>query len=481
LRLFVCKMKGRIALLVCFVSSISLFSQDSIRLKKRITAELNPKSIVHNSDGLFAVQNMSEPHNVTFFNRNFEAVAHVHDDVDLSKFDTARNSIMTWGSPTAGTFTDVGRYYWLSNYEMEGGNFTNAPCENCSGKNYDHSFIYKINTWTFKVEKVVEVGSAPKNIASSDALKIVVVSNWSSGNIHVINSKTNKIIKQIEVGKFPSGIAIHQSKKKIYVALMGEKRIAVIDMRNWQISYIENVGNALHSLALDEKKNVLFASLNAEGKVAKINLNNNAIQYLKCGKEPQNISLTSDGKFLFVINSGDNTLAKIKSDSLLLKQKVRASKKPNGLCIDEKKGEIWVTCSNGEIDIFGDKNILKRSAYEIYLASLVNKPNKKEEVYLPEIKEEEIIEKKTVPQVQTKKTNTSSTEAWIAVAGSFKSKENADKFREEIRSKGYVSEVLERENGMYLVTFGSSIHHKEIEDLVEEVKKDGMQVYITKR
>jgi YVTN family beta-propeller protein len=467
--------------LVCLFSS-TLTAQDSLRLKKRIAEDIAPKNICHSGDGLFAVQNSNDPHNVSFFNRNYEKLGMVYDDVDLSKFDPSRESMMTWGSPTAGAFTNAGKYYWLSNFAMEGGSFTNAPCENCSGKNYDRSFVYKINTWNFKVEKVIEVGSAAKNIASSDALKLVVVSNWTSGNIHIISSKTNKVIKAIELGKFPSGIAIDESRKKIYVALMGEKRIASIDLRNYQISYIENVGSALNQLCIDEKNNVLFVSLNAEGKIAKINLKNYDIKYLKCGREPQNMALSSDAKFLFVVNNGDNTLVKIKTDSLLLKQRVRTSKKPNGVCIDEKKGEVWVACGGGEINVFGDKNILKLSPYDSYVASLVNKNSKKKEevVYLPEIKEEP-VEKKTTNVSVSKKGDNNSGDAWIAVAGSFKEKKNAETFRDEIRAKGYISEVLERDNGLYLVTFGSSINKREIEELAEEVKKDGMQVYITKR
>lgn len=474
-------MKNIFSLLLVYLFSTSLLAQDSLRLKKRISDDISPKNICHSGDGLFAVQNSNDPHNVSFYNRNYDKLGLVYDDIDLSKFFSTRSSMMSWGAPVAGTFTNAGKYYWLSNFAMEGASFSNAPCENCSGKNYDHSYLYKINTWNFKIEKVIEVGSAPKNIASSDALKLVVVSNWTSGNIHIISSKTNKVIKAIELGKFPSGIAIDESRKRIYVALMGDKKIAAIDLRNYQISYIENVGNALNQLCFDEKTNSLFVSLNSDGKIAKINLKNNEIKYLKCGKEPQNMALSSDGKYLFVVNNGDNMLVKIKTDSLLIKQKVRTSKKPNGVCIDEKKGEVWVACGGGEINVFGDKNILKLSAYDSYIASLVNKNSKKEEVvYLPEIKEEP-VEKKTNSTAAQKKGENNSGEAWIAVAGSFKEKTNADKFRDEIRAKGFISEVLERENGFYLVTFGSSVNKKEIEELAEEVKKDGMQVYITKR
>jgi YVTN family beta-propeller protein len=472
-------MKHFVLYILLFLST-ALFSQDSLRLKRRITDDIFPKSVVHSGDGLFAAQNKNA-HSINFYNRNYETVAVVYDDIDLSKFDTSYNSIMTWGAPEEGTFSDVGKYYWVSNFKMEGGNFKNAPCESCSGKNYDASFVYKINTWNFKIEKVVEVGSGSKAIASNDALKMIAVANYSSGDVHIINSKTNKVIKQLNVGKYPSAIVFHQSKKQIYVALAGEKNIAVVNTKNWQISYLENVGSSIYDLCLDEKKNILYASLKEDGKVVKINLNNNATQYLKTGREPRSITLNSDGKYLYVVNYGDNSAVKIKTDSLLLKQKVRTAKQPVGISIDEKKGDIWVACLGGEINVFGDKNLLKKSAYDKYLASLMGKPSEKETtVYLPEIKEEIVVEKKEVI-VPKKKTESGKSEAWIAVAGTFREKENAKNLQEQLMQKGYLSEVLERDNGMYMVTYGSAINRKEIDDLAEEVKSDGMQVIITRR
>ena len=460
--------------------SSTLLSQDSLRLKRRISDDIFPKSVVHSGDGLFAAQNKNA-HSINFFNRNYETVGVVYDDIDLSKFDTAYHSIMTWGAPEEGTFSDFGKYYWVSNFKMEGGNFKNAPCESCSGKNYDHSFVYKINTWNFKIEKVVEVGSGSKAIVANDALKMIAVANYSSGDIHIISSKTNKVIKQLNVGKYPSAIAYHQNKKQIYVALAGEKNIAVINIKNWQISFIENVGYSINDLCLDEKKNTLYASLKEDGKVVKINLNNKATQYAKTGREPRTIALSSDGKYLYVVNYADNSVVKIKTDSMLLKQKVRTAKQPVDISIDEKKGDIWVACISGEIDVFGDKSLLKKSAYDKYIASLMSKPSEKETtVYLPEIKEEIVVEKKQVIAPK-KKTETSKSDAWIAVAGTFREKENAKNLQEQLMQKGYISEVLERDNGMFMVTYGSAVNRKEIDDLAEEVKSDGMQVIITRR
>jgi len=475
-------MRFTIFFLLFSLHSIFVFSQDSLLLRYRINGEILPKSIVHSGDGLFAMSNMTSVHNISFFNRNYEQVAQSYDDVDLSKYDTSHTSMINWGAPVNGVFSDYGKYYWVVNQQMEGSGFNKAGCESCSGKNYDNSYIYKVNTWNYKVEKVIAVGAFPKYIAANDVLKIVVVSNYTSGDIHVINNKTGQNIKQVNVGKFPCGVAIHSTAKKIYVALFGEKRIAVIDMFSWQVSYIENIGNGLRDMRMDEKNNVLYVTIQEEGKVAKISLTNNKIQYVKVGNQPKALVLSNDGKSIYVANYGDHTVMKIKTDSMTVKHKARTAKNPNGITFDDKKGELWVSCNGGEVDVYLDKSAVKKSTANQYLASLFGKSKIEKKVErvepIPEIKEEP-------KEIKTEKKETRiklpEKEAWIAVAGTFRDKENAEQYKNEIHSQGYVSEVIERENGIYLVTYGSSTNKQEIEDLVKEVKSYGGDVYITKR
>ena len=445
---------------------LSLFSQDSIFFKHKITEGVTPKSIVHSGDGLFAAQNMMYKHTVTFYDRNYRNISTVHDDVDLSKYDTSKISMMNWGAPVEGTFSDKGKYYWITNYQMNGGNYNKPGCDLCSGKNYDKSYVYKINTWTYKVEKAVEVGSVPKFIAANDLLKIVVVSNWTSGDVTLIDSYTNKVLKQVSVGKFPRGIAVSPTKKKIYVSLMGERRIAVIDVLTYQVTYIENVGTALRHLCLDEAKGLLYVSIQDEKKVAKINLVDNSVTYVEVGKAPRSMTLTADGKFLYVVNYGENTFSKIKTDSLKVTNKIKTAANPIGIAVDEKKGEIWVACYVGEIDIFQDASIAKGRAYQKYVSDV-----------LAEQKKMIKIEKKK--KIKEENQNIGG-ELWYAVAGVFKDKNNAIRLRDELISKGYSAEIVNGKNGMNQVIYGKGTMDQ-VMNLMEQIRKKGGEVWMKRR
>lgn len=494
---------------VCFLSSffftLTLYSQDTLIFKKRITDNLNPKSIVHSGDGLFAAQNMMYKHTVTFFDRNYNTVYTVHDDVDLSKFDSTKKSMMHWGAPVEGTYSDHGKYYWVSNYMMQGEGYNNPGCDICDGKNYDNSYVYKINTWNFQIEDVVEVGSVPKYIEANDQLKIVVVSNWTSGDIHVISTITNEVIKKISVGDFPRGIAISPAKNKIYVALMGETRIAIIDMKTWQLNYIINVGVALRHLCLDEKGGFLYVSINDEGRIGKINLTDYSITYCPTGKAPRSMALTADGKYLYVVNNLENTVSKIATETFKVVHKAKTGEHPIGVTLDEKMGDVWVACYTGSLMIYHDPTIVKDNEWMALFESFFElKPSAKMEVK-PKVEPEKIIEKpvEIIAKVESKKVEPAkaevkkevkpiddvsadlvdmhSKEDWIIVAGSFKSKDLAERYHQQIIEDGYKSEVLLKKNGFYLITCGSSPTREGIEKLLKKVKQDYGEVWIAKR
>ncbi|MFM7022849.1 MAG: SPOR domain-containing protein [Flavobacteriales bacterium] len=477
--------------------TVSLHSRDTLIFKKRITDNLNPKSIVHSGDGLFAAQNMMYKHTVTFFDRNYNTVYTVHDDVDLSRFDSTKKSMIHWGAPVEGTYSNFGKYYWVSNYNMVGEGYNNPGCDACDGKNYDKSYVYKINTWNFQIEDAVEVGSVPKFIEANDQLNIVVVSNWTSGDIHVISTLTDKVIRKVNVGDFPRGIVINPTRNKIYVALMGETRIAEVDMKTWKVNYIVNVGVALRHLCLDEKGDLLYVSINNEGRVAKIKLSDYSITYCETGKAPRSMSLTSDGKYLFVVNNLENTISKINTESFTMVHKAKTGEHPIGVTLDEKMGDVWVACYTGSIMIYHDPSMVKEGNFldELIAGLFEDKPVVKTEPK-PEIKVEE--PKKEVEKTEPQKIETPKEEPkpvndvteelvdnsksdWIIVAGSFKNKVLAEKYHEQIIEDGYKSEILLKKNGFYLITCGSAPTREKIEALMKKVKQDYGEVWIAKR
>ena len=71
--------------------------------------------------------------------------------------------------------------------------------------------------------------------------------------------------------------------------------------------------------------------------------------------------------------------------------------------------------------------------------------------------------------------------SWMLQVGSFSSRNNADKYRDELRKKGYTAQVIpESSKGktIYTVRIGPDLSKQRMEKLRDELKKQGIDGYI---
>ena len=345
---------------VCF--GIFLFSfhnpihaQDStLRLKKVIRGGLSPKSVVHSGNGLFFAQNMMYSHTVRVYNRDYELVKTISDQVKPKDFgiDTITGTLS--GSPVEAAFSHDGKYVWVSNYNMSGDKFINPGCDDCSSNKFDDSYLYKINTETFAIEKIITVGSVPKYVAVSPDNKYVLVSNWSSGDVSIVDIEKSKEIKRIKAGRFPRGIVVDSKSKYAYVTIMGSIHIMKIDLENFTTSQIKNVGSGPRHLCISSNDSLLYVSLNNEGKIAKINLFNESITKTICGGSPRSMIITPDDKFLYVVNYSINKMSKVDLKKFEVTEQQETKEHPIGITFDSQNNEVWVACYSGCLMVYRD-------------------------------------------------------------------------------------------------------------------------------
>ncbi len=341
----------------------------SLYLIKSISGKISPKSIVHNGKGVFYAQNMMYRHTVTVYDRTLEQIATIKDYVYLNKFGFKEYEKGVYGGPVECAFSHNGRYAWVSNYSMIGGDstqFRNPGCDNCSSSSkYDSSFVYQIDTETHKVVDVVKVGAVPKYVATSPDNSRVVVSNWTSGDVSIIDTDLKKEIKRISVGTFPRGIVIDHNSQWAYVTVMGSTKIAKINIKTFETSFIDNVGKGPRHLCISPDNKWLYLTLNTENKIAKINTQTNEIIKTKAGNQPRSMTISDDGKFLYVVNYNDNTFSKYNAADLSLIAISKTKSKPIGITYDGLKKNIWVACYSGYIQVYKDSLVKSKSSVEI--------------------------------------------------------------------------------------------------------------------
>jgi YVTN family beta-propeller protein len=330
--------------------------QSEMKLKKTIYGKISPKSVVHSGTGLFFAQNMMYSHTITVYDRKYNLVKTIPDTVNLTKYGYSKLKGKYQGAPVETAFSHNGKYAWVSNYQMYGPEFNNPGSDECSpSQGTDNSFLYRINTESLGVEKVIQVGSVPKYVAASPDNRLVLVSNWCSWDLSVVDTEKNKEIKRIELGRYPRGIVVDSNSEKAYIAVMGSYDIARIDLKDFSLGWLSGIGQSPRHLNIDPADKYLYATLNGEGTVAKIDLSKGKVlDKVVTGNAPRSMVISDDGQVLYVVNYNSNTVSKVRTSDMKVLQTVDVNDAPIGITYDPQTREIWVACYSGSIMVFQD-------------------------------------------------------------------------------------------------------------------------------
>ncbi|WP_445299465.1 MULTISPECIES: peptidoglycan-binding protein [unclassified Microcoleus] len=331
-------------------------TQGKMTLKKTIYGNISPKSIVYSGDGLFFAQNMMYRHTITVYDRNFKLVKTIPDTVNLSKFGFSKFKGNYKGSPVEAAFSTDGKYAYVSNYKMYGSGFSNPGTDRCSpAAKHDQSFLYRINTKTLKIEKVIPVGAVPKFNAVSPDNRFALASNWCSWDLSIVDINKNIEIERVKLGAYPRGIVVTPDSKNAYVAIMGSSNIAKVNLIDFSVEWLINIGNAPRHLTIDPNGKYLYATLNGEGNVAKIDLQTGkVVDKVSTGRAPRSMTISDQGKLLYVVNYFSNTVSKVRTSDMKVLQTVKVNSSPIGITYDPETNQVWVACYSGSIMVFQD-------------------------------------------------------------------------------------------------------------------------------
>lgn len=430
-------------------------------------------------------------HTITVYDRNFQLLKTISDKVELNKFGFSKRKGLYRGSPVECTFTHEGKFAWVSNYNMSGGEDTefNKPgCDNCHGTGvYDSSFVYKINTSTLQIDAIVKVGAVPKFLAATPDNKYVLVTNWSSSDLSVIDTEKAREVKRIRLGTYPRGIEVDSSGNKAYVAIMGSSKIAVIDLKTFEKTWIKDVGRSPRHLCMSPKNDYLYVSLNGEGVVGKIDLSTKEITKIKTGSLPRSMILSGDGRFLYVVNYGSDKLTKVRTVDMKVMDNIKTNDKPIGITYDNETNNIWVACYEGSIMVFHDSyydSTITDVLYDELLAQNADeiefrRTDAKEEV--PYQEKEILLEKEVEKPVEAVEGKVISNKAnhYYLIAGSFKNEGNAERLVEELIEKGYDSFVYYNPENEFTYACVTSCADKATAiQKSHELKEEGVSVWV---
>ena len=332
-------------------------SSRTLALAATITGDISPKSVAASGSGLVFAQNMMYKHTMTVYSSVGQLLKTIPDSVDLASFGVPGHPGISQGAPVEAAFSPDHRDVYVSNYSMYGAGFGPEGSDSCPASNpYSPSYVYRVNTKTLTVDKVIAVGKVPKYVAVTPDGRYLLVSNWCSYDLSVVSLATNTEVARLPIGPWPRGIAVNPASTIAYVAEMGGRNIAVINLATLATSWILNVGGAPRHLVMDPTGRYLYATLNADGTVAKIDLSDNAIvAKVATGTEPRSMAISPDGTALYVVNYDSNSMTKVATATMQVTQQVSTPSHPIGVTYDPATNRVWVAAYSGAILVYQDR------------------------------------------------------------------------------------------------------------------------------
>ena len=318
---------------------------------------LTPKSVVAESTkGLFFAQNMIYSHTINVYDRSYSLVKSIPDAVTLSDWGFDGHPGTSKGGPVELAVNTAGTKAYATNYQMYGSGFTHPGDDKCAKKDWDHSYVYRIDTTTLEIDQVIEAGAVPKYIAVTPDDRHVLVTNWCGYDLTIIDATTGTATTSIPLGRFPRGIAVTPDSKTAFVAVMGSKDIAVVDLRTNAVEWIRNVGSGPRHLVMDHDGTTLYATLNGDGKVAKIDIaTRKVLTRVASPSQPRSMAISADGRSLYVVNYASDAMSKIRTSDMTQIQRVPTGHHPIGITYDNVTGQVWVANYSGSLQVFDDK------------------------------------------------------------------------------------------------------------------------------
>lgn len=78
------------------------------------------------------------------------------------------------------------------------------------------------------------------------------------------------------------------------------------------------------------------------------------VEKVETGSEPRSMTMSADGKSLYVVNYESSTVTKLRTSDMSVLQTLPTSYHPIGITHDGPTGQVWVACYGGTIMVFQD-------------------------------------------------------------------------------------------------------------------------------
>ena len=194
--------------------------------------------------------------------------------------------------------------------------------------------IARFDPQTSKLDAVLGTGQNSTHMVelSKDG-KEIYTANISSGSISIFTNPPAWTQTVVAVGKGPEGFDVSVDGLELWTANSQDGTVSIIDLKYKQLKETFDVGTKRSNrlkLTLDRKL-ALISDLAGNELVVLDVASRKVIKRIAIGKAPEGILLDPSGKRAFIAVSGDNHVAILDLDKLIVTGKLETGASPDGM------------------------------------------------------------------------------------------------------------------------------------------------------
>ena len=194
--------------------------------------------------------------------------------------------------------------------------------------------IARFDPQTNKLDAMLGTGQNSTHMVelSKDG-KEIYTANISSGSISIFTNPPAWTQTVVAVGKGPEGFDVSVDGLELWTANSQDGTVSIIDLKYKQLKETFDVGTKRSNrlkLTLDRKL-ALISDLAANELVVLDVASRKVIKRIAIGKAPEGILLDPSGKRAFIAVSGDNHIAILDLDKLIITGKLETGAGPDGM------------------------------------------------------------------------------------------------------------------------------------------------------
>jgi YVTN family beta-propeller protein len=184
----------------------------------------------------------------------------------------------------------------------------------------------------------INVGNNPTGIAIRSGNDRVYVANYNGDSVSVIDTSNYQVVNNISLKANigPLGVAVNNSKNRLYVTNYQSNELTIINIQNGspqenQVEGYVSLNNCQNpnDISITPDGKLIMVTCSGSKKVALINADTNTqITTIDVDDEPIGIDISSDGILAYIANRGSNTVSIINISNRVLSQTISLSGNP---------------------------------------------------------------------------------------------------------------------------------------------------------